>query len=371
MAWRVPIVDLAAEYEEVGPEVEAAVLRVLRSQRYVLGPETAAFEAELASLVGVEFAVGVSSGTDALALSLRAVGVGPGDEVVTSAFTYFATVEAIWLAGARPVFADIEPDGFGVDPRCVEAALGPRTRAILPVHLFGRCADLPRLGALARAHRIPIVEDAAQAIGAARAGRAAGAWGAAGCFSFYPSKNLGGVGDGGAVTTDDPEIAERLRLQRSHGSPREGVHEMPGTTARLDALQAAALRAKLPRLAEWTRKRTRNARLYAEALAGCEDVVLPAAGPDETPVWNHYTIRCRRAPAVRAALEAEGIEWRHYYPRPAASQPALGSERHPPGSFPEAERACAEVLSIPVRPSLAPAAIERIAEVIRRAATSN
>jgi len=369
MAWRIPIVDLAAESIETGPAVEAAVLRVLRSQQYILGPETAAFEAELAERIGVEFAVGVSSGTDALVLALRAAGVGPGDEVVTSAFSYFATVEAILLAGARPVFADIEPDGFGVDPICVEAALGPRTRAILPVHLFGRCADMPRLEALARARGIAIVEDAAQAIGAGRAGRKAGAWGLAGCFSFYPSKNLGGVGDGGCVTTDDPQLAERVRLYRSHGCAQDGSHQVLGTTARLDALQAAALCAKLPFLDGWTQARARNARIYAEALAGCEEIAIPSAGADETPVWNHYTIRSRRAGVVRAALEAEGIEWRHYYPMPVASQPALGEARCAPGRFPESERACAETLSIPVRPSCSPATIEHIADVIRRSAT--
>ncbi len=369
MAWRIPIVDLAAEFLETGPAVEAAVLRVLRSQQFILGPETAAFEAELASRIGVEFAIGVSSGTEALALALRAAGVEPGDEVVTSAFTYFASVEAILLAGARPMFADIEANGFGVDPARVEAVLGPRTRAILPIHLFGRCADLPRLEALSLARGIALVEDAAQAIGASRAGRSAGAWGRAGCFSFYPSKNLGGVGDGGCVTTDDSEVAERVRLYRSHGSARDGTHEVLGTTARLDALQAAALRAKLPFLDGWTQRRARNAQIYAEAFAGCEEIEIPSAGADEIPVWNQYTIRCREAAVVRAALEAEGIEWRHYYPLPAASQPALGALRCAPGSFPEAERACAEVISIPVRPSCSPETIEHIADVIRRALT--
>jgi dTDP-4-amino-4,6-dideoxygalactose transaminase len=368
MAWRIPIVDLAAESLESGPAVEAAVLRVLRSQQYILGPETAAFEAELAAQVGVEFAIGVGSGTEALALALRAAGVEPGDEVVTSAFTYFATVEAILLAGARPVFADIEPGGFGIDPAGVEEALGPRTRAILPVHLFGRCADLPRLRELVAGRGIAIVEDAAQAIGAVRAGRQAGAGGLAGCFSFYPSKNLGGIGDGGCVTTDDPQVAERVRLYRSHGCAEDGSHQVLGTTSRLDALQAAALRAKLPFLERWTQARVRNARLYTEAFAGCEGIEIPAAGADEAPVWNHYTIRCRRAAAVRAALEVQGIEWRHYYPMPAASQPALGAARAAPGSFPESERACAEALSIPVRPSCSPATIEHIADVIRRAA---
>jgi dTDP-4-amino-4,6-dideoxygalactose transaminase len=367
MAWRIPIVDLEAESREAGAAVEAAVLRVLRSHQYVLGPETAAFEAELAARVGVEFAVGVGSGTDALALALRAVGVGPGDEVVTSAFTHFASVEAILLAGGRPVFADLERGGFGVDPDAVEAALGPRTRAIVPVHLFGRCADLARLAPLARAHGVALVEDAAQALDAARAGRRAGAWGRAGCFSFYPSKNLGGIGDGGCVTTDDREVAERVRLYGRHGSTADGVHAVPGTTARLDSIQAAALRAKLPYLEGWNRSRARNARLYAQALAGCEEITLPGAGEDEAPVWNQYTVRCRRAPVVRAALEAAGIEWRHYYRMPACSQPALGAARRAPGAFPEAERACAEVISLPVRPSLGRETIEEIAAVIRRA----
>jgi dTDP-4-amino-4,6-dideoxygalactose transaminase len=235
--------------------------------------------------------------------------------------------------------------------------------------LFGRCADLPRLQALADAHGIALVEDAAQAIGASRGGRRAGAWGRAGCFSFYPSKNLGGIGDGGCVTTDAPEVADRVRLYRSHGSSRDGTHAVPGTTARLDALQAAALRAKLPFLEGWTQLRARNARIYSEALAGCEEIEIPGCPPDETVVWNQYTIRCRDAGSVRAALEAEGIEWRHYYPLPAASQPALGASRCAAGSFPEAERACAEVISIPVRPSCSPATIEQIADVIRRAVT--
>lgn len=367
MTWRIPLVDLAAEYEEAGPDVEEAALRCLRGGAFVLGPETSAFEHELAELIGTDFAVGVGSGTEALTLALRALGVGPGDEVVTSAFTYFATVEAILACGARPVFADIEAEGFNVDPECVLGALTERTRAVIPVHLFGRCADIPQLDAALRSAGVALVEDVAQAIGAARGGRRAGAWGVAGCFSFYPSKNLGATGDGGCITTNDPELAAHLRLLRSHGLTSDGRHVVPGTTSRLDALQAAVLRAKLPYLKSWTDARARNARLYGEALAGCPGVVLPPAPGDEEIVWNQYTIRCRERERVQEALGAAGIQWRRYYARAACEEPALGEFRRPASDFPETARACAEALSIPVRPSCSPETIREIAAVIRGA----
>jgi len=361
------MVDLAADWAEAGAAVEAAVRRVLASGEFVLGPETTAFEGEIAERVGTRFAVGVGSGTEALALALRALGVGPGDEVVTSAFTHFATAEAILWTGARPVFADIEPGGFGIDPAGVEAALTHRTRAVLPVHLFGRCADVARVHGVAEAAGIPVVEDAAQAFGAGRSGRRAGAFGRLGCFSFYPSKVLGALGDAGMVTTDDPELAARLRLLRSHGTARGDVHVLLGTTSRLDSIQAAALRAKLPFLKGWIEGRVRNARIYREELDGCPGVRLPEAGQDEEVVFAQYTLRCAEAPRVRAALAAAGVEWRHYYPRPAAAEPALGALHCATGSFPEAERRCAEVVSIPVRASLPPAAIREIARVVRGA----
>jgi dTDP-4-amino-4,6-dideoxygalactose transaminase len=287
---------------------------------------------------------------------------------LTSPFTYFATIEAILLVGAKPVFVDIEPEGFLLDPARVEAGVGPRTRALLPVHLFGRCADMAALRAIADAHGLAIVEDAAQAIGAARAGRRAGAWGALGCFSFYPSKNLGAAGDAGCVTTNDGELADRLRLLRAHGCRTRDAHRVLGTTSRLDSVQAAVLRAKLPFLNSWSEARARHARQYGEVLAGLPGVLLPKAGSDEDHVWNQYTIRCRDATRIRAALDAAHVEWRHYYPLPCYRQPAMGSLQAPEGLCPEAERACREAISLPIYPTLAKSAIERIADVVRRAA---
>lgn len=362
----IPIVDLAAEYAEVGSAVEAEVIRVLRSGRWILGEETAAFEQEMAELVGTRFAVGVGSGTEALILALMAVGVGPGDEVVTTPFTFFATAEAIVWTGANPVFVDIEPGGFNLDPAGLEAAITQHTRAIVPVHLFGRIADMQRIRAIADAAGVPVVEDAAQAVGATRGGRGAGAWGQLGCFSFYPSKNLGAAGDAGCITTDDADLAERARLLRFHGSGGGPEHRLIGTTSRLDSLQAAVLRAKLPSLERWSKARSRNAGLYRELLSGCPDLRLPEVEPAEVAVWNQYTLRSPRAPALRAALEAEDIAWRHFYARPVYQEPALGW-LEPRPSCPEAERACAEVLSIPVHPFLTSAEVERVAGVLRAA----
>jgi dTDP-4-amino-4,6-dideoxygalactose transaminase len=364
------MVDLAADWAEAGPAVEQALRRVLRSGEFVLGPETAAFEAEVAARVGTRFAVGVGSGTEALTLALRALGVGRDDEVATSAFTHFATVEAILQVGAVPRFVDLEPDGFGMDPTALGAALTPRTRAVLAVHLFGRCADVERLRDAADGAGLPLVEDAAQAFGAARGGRSAGAWGRLGCFSFYPSKTLGALGDAGCITTDDPDLAEQLRLLHNHGVGPDHRHAVVGTTSRLDSLQAAALRAKLPFLKGWIEGRIRNARIYREELEGCSGLVLPSEARDEQNVWSQFTLRCAEAPRVRRALAGAGIEWRHYYPRPASAEPALAFLRTRPGALPEAERRCAEVVSVPLRSSLGPDAIREIARVIRSAASS-
>lgn len=368
MKQRIPILDLSPEWHEVGAAVEDAVQRVLRSGHYVLGPETAAFEAELAAFTGTRFCVGVGSGTEALLLALRALDVGPGDEVVTTGFTYFATVEAILWCGAKPVFVDIERDSFNLDPERLVAAIGPRTRAILPVHLFGRCASMARIRAVADARGIPVVEDAAQAIGARRDGASAGALGRAGCFSFYPSKNLGAAGDAGCITTDDEALAERLRLLRAHGCRVRDLHTELGTTSRLDSLQAAVLRAKLPHLTGWSASRAAHASRYRALLEDVPGIALPGAEPEEAPVWNQYTIRCEDPLAVRAALDEEAVEWRHYYPLPAYRQPALGAAMLPNGACPEVERACQQVLSLPIYPALREADQERVAAAVRRGA---
>jgi dTDP-4-amino-4,6-dideoxygalactose transaminase len=368
---RIGTVDLAGEYAEVGSEVEAAVLGVLRSSAYVLGPECKAFEAELAGFVGADFAVGAASGTDALVLALRAVGVEPGSEVVTTPFTFFATAEAILQAGARPVFADIEPHGFNLDPAALDAAINERTRAIVPVHLFGACADLDAIGAVASARSVPVVEDAAQAIGAVRGGRRAGSVGAAAAFSFYPSKNLSTAGDGGAVTTCDSEVAERVRLLGNHGSRERDHHVLVGTTSRLDALQAAILRVKLRHLPRWNRARREVASGYSERLAGLDGVELPCVAADETPVWHQYAVRCRpsaQRASVCKALEEAGVEWRHFYPRPVYRQPGLGEARLPAGACPEAERACDEVICLPIHPRLRSDELDRVADAVRRGA---
>jgi dTDP-4-amino-4,6-dideoxygalactose transaminase len=361
------MVDLAAEYAEVGEAVEEAALRVLRSRRYLLGPETAAFEAEMARLVGVREAVGVGSGTQSLFLALRACGVGAGDEVLTSPFTFFATVEAILLAGATPVFADIERGGFNIDAEALDARVSRRTRAVVPVHLFGRCADMSRICAFADSRRLPVIEDAAQALGATRDGRPAGAWGRAAGFSFYPSKNLGAVGDAGCITTEDPDLAERLRRLRNHGQDPGGPHLLAGATARIDELQAAVLRAKLPYLKHWNDRRARNAACYLRQLADCPDVALPAPGSEETAVWSEFTLRSPRAETIRRALADAGIECRHFYPRPVYEEPAFPRSATRAGELrcPEAERACAEAVSVPVHAGLPVAAIEQVCEVIR------
>lgn len=363
---RIRCVDLSGEYAEIGPELEAAALGVLRSGAYVLGPETRAFEEELAAWCGARFAVGVGSGTEALVLALRAVGVRPGDEVAVPAFTFFATVEAVRLVGAEPVFVDVESDGFNLDPRALEAVIGPRTRAVVPVHLFGRCADLAAIRAVAGERAI--VEDAAQAIGAERAGRRAGGGSLAAGFSFYPSKNLAAAGDGGAVTTDDPGVAERLRLLGNHGSAERDVHRCVGTTSRLDSLQAALLRVKLRHLDAWNRARAAVARRYDERLADCPGIQRPQAGPDERPCWNQYAIRCRpadRRERVCKALEAEGVEWRHFYPTPVYRQRALGERARPEGHCSEAERACREVVCLPIHPRLSESEVDRVVAAIR------
>jgi dTDP-4-amino-4,6-dideoxygalactose transaminase len=376
----VPLLDLTAEIDEVRPALDAAWARVLASGQFVLGPEVAAFEAEAAAYLGVAHAVGLNSGTDALLLALRAFDVGPGDEVITTPFSFFATSETILSVGATPVFVDLAPGTFLLDPAAVAAAVTPRTRALVPVHLYGEVAPMAALRRVADAHELVVVEDAAQAIGAryaapcracpepdrcaadALVGSAAGALGDAAAFSFYPTKNLGALGDGGLLTTADARVAARVRRLRNHGSERRYHHEELGVNSRLDAIQAAALRAKLPRLEAWTAARRAVAARYDAALAGVAGLTSPAPTPGH--VYHQYTVRIHggRRDAVAEALATDGIATMVYYPHTLERYGGRVAE-----ALPHAHAAAAEALSLPVFPTLTAAAQDRVVHALRRA----
>lgn len=360
---RIPVLDLAPELAEVGPELDAAYRRVVASGHFILGPEVEAFEREVAAYLGVKHAVGVNSGTDALVIALRALGIGPGDEVVTSPFTFFATPESVSVVGATPVFADVDPETFNLRPDLVARALTPRTRAILPVHLFGHAADLAPLRALAREKGLRLVEDVAQAFGASLDGRRLGTFGDAGAFSFFPSKNLGCLGDGGLIATDDAEVAAAARMLRAHGSIRKYENEQIGYNSRLDALQAAFLRAKLPRVDAWNAGRRAAAHRYRALLAGVPGLVLPVERPGAVHVYHQFTVRVLdgRRDALRAALAGAGVDTMVYYPKPAHRLPVYQGS----GEFPAAEAASAEVLSLPMWPAIPAGVQERVAGAIR------
>jgi dTDP-4-amino-4,6-dideoxygalactose transaminase len=357
----VPNADLAALHAPLAAELEAAARRVLASGRYVLGEEVAAFERELAGTLGVARAVGVSSGTDALLALLMALDVGPGDEVVTTPFTFFATAGAIARLGARPVFVDVERDTLNIDPAGALARLGPRTKAVVVVHLFGRPARTDELAAACASRGAALVEDAAQAIGAP----GVGARGRAAALSFFPSKNLGGFGDGGAVVTNDEALADRVALLRAHGAAQRLRHVALGGNFRLDELQAALLRVKLPHLPRWTSRRRAHAALYRERLAGVPGLALPPEDP--ACVWNQFVVRVGggRRDALADALAARGLATAVYYPTPLHLQPALADLGHRAGDFPEAEAAAAEVLALPVAAELEADAIDRVAAAVR------
>ena len=369
----VPFIDLAAQLDQIRGEVDAAIGRVVSSQRFILGPEVNALEDALAERVGARHAIGCGSGTDALLLALRAFGPGDGDEVIVPAFTFFATAGAVSDAGFRPVFCDIDPVSFNVTRETVEAAWSGRTRGVIPVHLFGQMAPMGGILELTRERGAFVVEDAAQAIDASqRAGKdpggrraRAGSQGDAGAFSFYPTKNLGAFGDGGLVTTSDGALARRLRMLRVHGSTRMYRHETVGTNSRLDALQAAVLRAKLGHLASWTRMRRENAARYRRLLAGVGEIVLPAQTDHNVHVYHQYTIRAGRRDELRAHLARRQITTAVYYPVPLHLQPCFSGLGGQQGQFPEAERASSEVLSLPVFPELGRERQEEVSRAIR------
>ncbi len=353
---KVPLLDLKAQYQGMRGELDAAVAGVVESQHFVLGPEVEGLETELAERIGVDHAIGCASGTDALLLGLRGLELEPGDEVIVPAFTFFATAGAVWNAGLRPVFADIDPATFNVTRATLEAALTPRTRALVVVHLFGQMAPMAEILGLAAERELVVVEDAAQAIDARQridgAWRAAGSVGRVGCFSFFPTKNLGGFGDGGLMTTDDVGLADRLAKLRVHGGRQMYHHEMVGTNSRLDAIQAAVLRAKLPHLEAWTRARRRRAARYDEAFADAPSIRTPVVAQGNEHVYNQYTIRVPDRDRVRKALEDAEIGTGVYYPVPLHLQACFSELGGAAGDHPESERAVEEVLSLPVHPEL-------------------
>ena len=361
----VPQLDLKAQYEAIAGEIEPVVLEVLRSGRWVLGDYVKAFEADAARYVGAPHAIGCASGSDALLIALLALDVRPGDEVVTTAFSFFATASAITRLGAKPVFADIRPDDFLLDPDAVRAAVTSRTRALLPVHLYGQCIDFVAFGEIAAAHRLPVVEDAAQAIGARRDGRSAGAAFELGCFSFYPTKNLGAAGDAGLVTARDERLAARVRRLREHGSEKRYEHLEVGLNSRLDAIQAAILQVKLRHVDAWSAARAARAATYDRLIrdAGLEGTVtLPVVHPGARHIFHQYVLRAPRRDDLREHLRARQIGSEVYYPIPLHLQQCFADLGYRPGSLPETERAAREVLALPMFPELTQAQQERVVE---------
>jgi len=371
----VPLLDLKPQLASIHGDVMRAIERVVSSQLFILGSEVADLERELAAYVGAPHAVGCASGTDALILALHALSVRAGEEIVTTPFSFFASASCAALLGARPVFVDIDPDTFNIDPARIEDAIGPKTKAIVPVHLFGQCADMDPILEIAERRALAVVEDACQAIGATydskrlSGTRRAGAIGTIAAFSFFPSKNLGGFGDGGMMTTGDDALAAKLRMLRVHGERERYKHQEIGWNSRLDALQAAVLRVKLPHLDAWAAGRIAHAERYdrlfaASGLVAKERVRIPTRAGNAGHVFNQYTIRVRERDALAEHLKARGIGYGIYYPIPLHLQECFQRLGHSPGDFPETERAAAEVLSLPVFPELASSQIEEVVQAI-------
>jgi dTDP-4-amino-4,6-dideoxygalactose transaminase len=365
----VPLLDLVAQYRTIKDDVRTALDAVIESQQFVMGPPVLRLEGAIAALAHAQHGIACASGTDALLLPLKALALQPGDEVITTAFTFFATAGTIHNAGGTPVFVDIDPATFNIDPAAVEAAISPRTRALVPVDLYGQMAALDRLAAIARARGLPLLEDAAQAIGARRQiggqWRMAGELGWATGFSFFPSKNLGAWGDGGMIVTSDDALAERLRKLRLHGGAKQYHHDEVGTNSRLDSLQAAVLLAKLPHLASWSARRREHAASYTAGLAGLAPVRPPVVDPANEHIFHQYTVRAERRDELQAHLKRAGIGSAVYYPVPLHLQNCFRHLGYAPGRLPETERAGREVLSLPVYPELEPAQLDYVITTIR------
>ena len=364
---QVPLLDLAAQYAPIRDAVVEAVTRVVDTQRFILGPEVEAFEAEAAAYLGARHAIGVSSGTDALLVAMMALDVGPGTEVIVPAYSFFATAGCVSRLGATPVLVDIEPETYNIDVEAVRRAITPRTRAIVPVHLYGQAAEMTPLLTVAREYGLRVIEDAAQALGATYGDRHLGTLGDAGCFSFYPSKNLGAAGDAGLVTVNDDELAARVRKLRVHGAQRTYYHEEVGGNFRLAAIQAAVLRVKLPHLDAWTEARQRNADryrgLFAERAPGVP-VQLPVVQPGRRHIYNQFVIRAERRDALRDHLRANGVGCEIYYPVPFHLQPCFAYLGVPRGALPESERAASDTLALPIYSELTESQQRHVVDVI-------
>lgn len=365
----IPLVDLKAQLNPIRDEIEVAIQRVLQQGQFILGPDVGILEQEVAAYCGTRFAVGVASGTDALHLSLLACGIKPGDEVITTPFTFIATVEVITHCGATPVFVDIDPGNYNIDPGKIEAKITPVTRAILPVHLYGQAADMGPILELARKYNLKVIEDCAQALGTEYQGRRVGSIGNAGCLSFFPTKNLGAYGDGGMVVTNELEIAETIRILRAHGVHKSYDYLRPGFNSRLDTLQAAVLRVKLRQLDRWITLRREKAALYSQLLSGLDGIEPPLAGAFGNHSFNYYTIRLKKAALnrnkLRKHLELRGIQAMVYYPLSLHLQEAFSHLGYQPGDFPESEQAQEQVLSLPVYPELSEGQIREVVAGIR------
>jgi dTDP-4-amino-4,6-dideoxygalactose transaminase len=366
----VPLLDLKAQFATIRDEVVPALMAAVESQQFIMGPAVGELECAVAGLCRTREAIACASGTDALLLPLKAL-LAPGDEVITSPFTFFATAGAVWNAGGKPKFVDIDPATFNLDVEQVAGVVTPRTRAIIPVHLYGQMAPMERVMALAAARGLAVVEDCAQAIGARR--RIAGAWtmagelGMVGAFSFFPSKNLGAWGDGGMIVTQDADLGARLRRLRTHGGAKQYHHDEVGTNSRLDTIQAAVLKVKLAHLAAWSQARRAHAAAYTAAFADVDGLTPPATDPANEHTFHQYTVRCGRRDELVAALKAAGIGCAVYYPRPLHLQPCFAGLGYREGQFPEAERATREVVSLPVYPELTQAQRDEVIDAVRRA----
>ena len=360
----VPLVDLKTQYATIEAEVRAAMDEVLDSAQFINGPAVADFERRFAASCGAGFAVGVGNGTDALTLALKALGVGPGDEVITTANTFIATAEAVVAVGAAPVFVDVDPAHFNMTPEGLSAAITPRTKAAIPVHLYGQPAPMAEIMSVAKQRSIKVIEDAAQAHGAEYNGKRVGSWGDAATFSFYPAKNLGACGDGGAVVTNDEQLAVTVRMLRNHGRTDKYLHEYVGVNSRLDTLQAAILGVKLTRLEEWNRMRRTVAAKYDAALGEFAGLTLPAEMPGGKHVYHLYVVRTGRRDELRQYLSENGIGVGIHYPIPLHLQPALQSLGYGPGDFPVAEQLADSILSIPMYPEMQDAQLVRVVQTL-------